>query len=173
VDSSRTIRVPVYIQDALTRIYKVVREIKDQTGTMPSLQETAKTCRLSEEDVVKILRYDCLPISLNTVVSGEQNKTYSEVLEDTACGLPEDSVSGETLRDRLEDMMSDLSDRERNIIQCRYGLLDGSVYTLEELSKMFSLTRERIRQIELGALRKLQHPIRTRKLQTSFGLGGR
>ena len=93
-------------------------------------------------------------------------------MEDTKCGCPEDSVPGESLRDRLNDVMNDLSDRERNILQCRYGLLDGSVYTLDELSKMFSLTRERIRQIELGALRKLQHPMRTRKLKVSAGFLG-
>jgi RNA polymerase primary sigma factor len=77
---------------------------------------------------------------------------------------PEDSVQGETLRDRLDDAMNDLSDRERNILQRRYGLIDGSTYTLDELSQMFSLTRERIRQIELAALRKLRHPVRSRKL---------
>jgi len=93
-------------------------------------------------------------------------------LEDTKCGSPEDSVPGESLRDRLDDIMNDLSDRERNILQRRYGLYDGSVYTLDELSKIFSLTRERIRQIELSALRKLQHPVRTRKLQISAGFLG-
>jgi len=170
-NSGRTIRVPVHVQDSLTRIYKVVRKIKDQTGMMPTLQETAEMCRLSEEDVVRILRCDCLPVSLNTIIEGE-NRTYGEILEDTRHGAPEDSVRGETLRDRLDDIMNDLSDRERNILQHRYGLLDGSVYTLDELSKMFSLTRERIRQIELGAIRKLQHPLRSRKLKTSTGFHG-
>jgi len=168
-DSSRTIRVPVHVQDSLSRIYRVVRTIKDQTGMVPTLQETAESCRLSEEDVLRILRYDCSPVSLNAVARGEPNKTYSEILEDTKCGVPEDSVRGESLRDRLDDAMNDLSDRERNILQRRYGLLDGSVYTLDELSKMFSLTRERIRQIELSALRKLQHPVRSRKLRIPVG----
>ena len=168
-DSSRTIRVPVHIQDSLTRIYKVVRKIKDQTGMVPTLQETAESCRLSEEDVIRILRYDCSPVSLNAVAKGEHHKTYNEILEDTKCGVPEDTVQGESLRDRLNDIMKDLSDRERNILQRRYGLLDGCVYTLDELSKMFSLTRERIRQIELSALRKLQHPARARKLRVSVG----
>ena len=171
-DSSRTIRVPVHVQDSLTHIYKVVRKIKDQTGTMPTLQETAKSCRLSEEDIVKILQCDCSPVSLNMIAKGEQNKTYGEILEDTRHGSPEDSVQGETLRDKLNDIMNDLSDRERNILQRRYGLLDGSVYTLDELSQMFSLTRERIRQIELSALRKLQHPVRSRKLKTFTGFNG-
>ena len=168
-NSSRTIRVPVHVQDSLTRIYKVVRKIKDQTGIVPTLQETAESCRLSEEEVVKILQCDCSPVSFNVVARGEQDKTYSEILEDTKCGPPEDSVPGESLRDRLDDIMTDLSDRERSILQRRYGLFDGSVYTLDELSKIFSLTRERIRQIELGALRKLQHPVRTRKLRISAG----
>ena len=168
-NSSRTIRVPVHVQDALARIYKVVRKIKDQTGAVPTLQETAKCCRLSEDDVVKILQCDCSPVSFNAVVRGEQNKTYGDILEDTKSGPPENSVRGETLRDRLDDAMNDLSDRERNILQRRYGLHDGSVYTLDELSKMFSLTRERIRQIEIGALRKLQHPVRTRKLKIAAG----
>ena len=171
-DSSRTIRVPVHVQDSLTRIYKVVRKIKDQTGAMPSLQETAESCRLSEEDVLRILRCDCPPVSLNATARGEYDKTYCEILEDTKCGFPEDSVPGESLRDRLGDVMNDLSDRERNILQCRYGLFDGSVYTLDELSKMFSLTCERIRQIEIGAIRKLQHPSRSRKLRLSAFGGG-
>jgi len=168
-NSSRTIRVPVHIQDALARIYKVVRGIKDQTGTVPTLQETAETCRISEDELVRILRCDCSPISFNAIAKGEPNKTYGDILEDTRCGAPEDLVQGESLRDRLDDIMSSLSDRERNILQCRYGLHDGSVYTLDELSKMYSLTRERIRQIELAALRKLQHPLRTRKLGISTG----
>ena len=163
-NSGRTIRVPVHVQDSLTRIYKTVRKIKDQTGKLPTLQETAKSCHLQEKDIIKILRCDCSPVSLNMLAEGE-NKTYGEILEDTRYGSPEDSVPGESLRDRLNDMMNDLSDRERNILQCRYGLLDGSVYTLDELSKMFSLTRERIRQIELGAIQKLQHPTRSRKLE--------
>ena len=164
-DSSRTIRVPVHVQDSLTRIYKVVRKYKDHTGMVPTLQETAVSCRLSEEDVLRILRYDCSPVSLNAVAREGHNKTYSEILEDTKCGCPEDTVPGESLRDRLDDVMNDLSDRERGILQRRYGLLDGSVYTLDELSQMFSLTRERVRQIELTALRKLQHPVRSRKLR--------
>jgi len=167
---SRTIRVPVHIQDSLARIYKVVREIKDRTGTIPTLQETAEACHLSEDDLVRILQCDCSPISFNTVAKGELSKTYGDILEDTKCGVPEDLVQGESLRDRLDDIMSGLSDRERNILQCRYGLHDGSVYTLDELSKMYSLTRERIRQIELAALRKLQHPLRIRQLSLSAGL---
>ena len=162
-NSSRTIRVPVHIQDSLTRIYKVVRQLKDQTGMLPTLQETAKSCRLTEAEVVKILRCNCMPISLDATASGK-NKTYGEILEDTKCGSSDDSIQGETLRDKLDDIMTDLSDRERNILQHRYGLLDGSVYTLDELSQMFSLTRERIRQIEIGAIRKLQHPLSVDRL---------
>lgn len=162
-NSSRTIRVPVHVQDSLTRIYKVVRKYKDQTGLVPSLRETALSCRLSEEDVIRILRCDCSPVSFNAVVRGEQHTTYGEILEDTRYGAPEERVKGESLRDRLDDIMTELSDRERNILQRRYGLLDGSVYTLDELSRMFSLTRERIRQIELGALRKLRNPLHSRK----------
>ena len=158
-NSSRMIRVPVHVQDSLSRIYKTARKISDQTGEIPTLQETAESCRLSEEDVIKILRCDCSPVSLNAVARGEQNKTYGETLEDTKCGPPEDFVQGESLRDWIDNIMGDLSDRERNILQCRYGLLDGSVYTLDELSKKFSLTRERIRQIELHALKKLKQPI--------------
>ena len=169
-NSSRTIRVPVHVQDSLSRIYKVVRQIKDQTGMVPTLQETAACCRLSEEELLKILLCDCSPVSFHTVAVGEQNRTYGDILEDTKCRLPEESVQGESLRDRLDDVMNDLSDRERNILQHRYGLFDGSVYTLDELSKLFSLTRERIRQIELSALRKLQHPTRAGKLQFSAGL---
>jgi RNA polymerase primary sigma factor len=170
-NSSRTIRVPVHMQDSIARIYKVVREIKDQTGMVPTLQKTAQSCHLSEDDVVRILQSDSVPISLSAIVKGE-NRTYGDTLEDRKSGLPEDSVSGESLRDSLDDAMNDLSDRERNILQCRYGLFDGSVYTLDELSKMFSLTRERVRQIELGAIRKLQHPTRSQKLMVSAGIHG-
>ena len=171
-NSSRTIRVPVHIQDSLARIYKAVREFKDRTGAVPTLQETAESCGLSEENLAKILRCDCSPVSFHTAAKGERNKTYGDILEDPKCGSPEDSVQGESLRDSLEDIMNDLSDRERSILQRRYGLLDGSVYTLDELSKMYSLTRERIRQIELAALRKLRHPVRTQKLKISTGFFG-
>ena len=172
-NSSRTIRVPVHIQDSLSRIYKIARGIKDKTGVMPSLRETAETCHLPEEDLVKLLRCDCSPVSFNAVARGEQNKTYGEILEDTKCGAPEDSVQGESLRDKIDDIMTALSDRERNILQRRYGLFDDSVCTLDELSKIFSLTRERIRQIELSALRKLQHPTRSGKLKAAIGYNGR
>jgi RNA polymerase primary sigma factor len=166
---SRTIRVPVHIQDSLTRIYKVAREINDRTGTVPTLLETAQSCGCAEEDVVKILQCDCSPISLNVAAKEEKNVTYGDIVADTRNGMPEDFVQGESLRDRLDDAMNDLSDRERNILQRRYGLFDGSVYTLDELSKMYSVTRERIRQIEITALRKLQHPVRVRKLKISAG----
>jgi RNA polymerase primary sigma factor len=166
-NNSRTIRVPVHIQESLARIHKTVREVKNKTGATPSLQETAEICHLSTEELVKILHSDCLPISLDAESRGEQNTTYGDILEDTRCGLPEDCVQGESLRDRLDVIMCVLSDRERSILQRRYGLLDGYVYTLEELGRMFSLTRERIRQIELGALRKLQHPTRSGQLRTS------
>ncbi|MCL2005946.1 MAG: sigma-70 family RNA polymerase sigma factor [Planctomycetaceae bacterium] len=169
-NNGRTIRVPVHVQESIARIYKVVQQIRDETGTVPTLQETAESCRISEEDVIKILRCDCSPISFNASVKGDQQKTYCDILEDTKCGAPEDGVQGESLRDRLDDVMNDLSDRERNIIQRRYGLFDGSVYTLDELSKMYSVTRERIRQIETNALRKLRHPVRSRKLRIYAGL---
>ncbi|MDR0328366.1 MAG: sigma-70 family RNA polymerase sigma factor [Planctomycetaceae bacterium] len=168
-NSSRTIRVPVHVQDSLARIYKVAREFNDRTGTVPTLQKTAQSCGCSEEEVVKILLCDCSPISFSMTAKGEKNATYGDIVEDTKGGKPEDFVPGESLRDRLDDAMNDLSDRERNILQRRYGLFDGSVYTLDELSKMYSVTRERIRQIELTALRKLQHPVCIRKLKTSAG----
>jgi len=168
-DSSRTIRIPLYVQDILTRIYRVAQQINDQTGMVPTLKETAKGCRLSEEYVLKILRSDCSLVSFNAAARGEPDKTYSDILEDTKNPPPEELVRGESLRERLDDVMNELSDRERNILQRRYGLLDGSIYTLDELSKLFSLTRERIRQIELGAIRKLQHPSRARKLKISAG----
>ena len=137
----------------------------------PAQAATAKKCleqnyqqldalkRFTSETPATIRRY--------TVATGEQGKTYCDILEDTKCGAPENSVPGESLRDRLNDIMNDLSERERSVLQRRYGLFDGSVYTLDELSKLFSLTRERVRQIEIGALRKLQHPARSRKLRVS------
>ena len=172
---SRTIRVPVHIQDSIAKVYKTVQNIRETTGEIPSLQETAQSCKLSEDELVKLLRCDCQPASFNTLVKDNAfvkeniNITYCDILEDTKCSAPEDSVQGESLRDQLDDAMLELSDRERNIIQCRYGLLDGSVYTLDELSRIFSVTRERIRQIETNALRKLQNPNRCQKLGLYMG----
>ncbi|GHT17753.1 DNA-directed RNA polymerase sigma-70 factor [Planctomycetales bacterium] len=160
----RTIRVPIYMQEELSRIHRIARNIQDQTGVVPTIEETASSCNLSAHDVSRILQLDSQPVSFDLPINAQESSTYGSLLEDTRSGSPEEQVAGDTLRDKLDEAMQILSEREQKILKLRFGLDDGSVHTLDEIGKQFSVTRERIRQIEARAVQKLQHPARARML---------
>ncbi len=163
-DQSRTIRVPVHMIDAMTRVRTVTRELVQQNGCEPTVEQTAAAAGLSLEDTRCILKMSRQPLSLDQPVGDHDDSYFGEFLEDHRDDDPLYGFNQELLKDRLADVMQSLNHREREILRMRYGLTDGYAYTLEEVGRIFSVTRERVRQIEAKAVRKLQQPYRCRGL---------
>jgi RNA polymerase primary sigma factor len=163
-DQSRTIRVPVHMIDAMTRVRTVTRELVQQNGCEPSVEQTAAAAGLSLEDTRCILKMSRQPLSLDQPVGDHDDSYFGEFLEDHREDDPLYGFNQELLKNRLDDVLASLNHREREILRMRYGLTDGYAYTLEEVGKIFSVTRERVRQIEAKAVRKLQQPYRSRGL---------
>ncbi|MDR1270766.1 MAG: sigma-70 family RNA polymerase sigma factor [Planctomycetaceae bacterium] len=170
-DHARTIRVPVHMLETLNRIHRVSQDIQYKTGTSPTLEEMASQCHLSSKELSKIMQIGHRPLSLDQTIGTMEESSFGELLEDSKQLRPDDELSMASLRDRINDVLQALTVREREIIKLRFGLEDGSVYTLDEVGKIFSVTRERVRQIEAKAVRKLQHPIRSRKLSCFLEAG--
>ena len=165
-DHSRTIRVPVHMIDNMGRVRNAVRDLFQENGGEPSLEETARAAGLSVEETDCVMRMSRQPLSLDQPV-GEHDDTYfGEFLEDHREHEPLHEMHQATLKKRIADVLDTLDYREREILRLRYGLTDGCSYTLEEVGKIFSVTRERVRQIESKALRTLQHPTRSKQLAT-------
>jgi RNA polymerase primary sigma factor len=163
-DQSRTIRVPVHMIDAMTRVRTVTRELVQKNGCEPTLEQTAAAAGLSLDDTRCILKMARQPLSLDQPVGDHDDSYFGEFLEDHRDDDPLYGFNQELLRSRLADVMQSLNHREREILRMRYGLTDGYAYTLEEVGRIFSVTRERVRQIEAKAVRKLQQPYRCRGL---------
>jgi RNA polymerase primary sigma factor len=163
-DQSRTIRVPVHMIDAMTRVRTVTRDLLQQNGCEPSVEQTAAAAGLSLEDTRCIMKMARQPLSLDQPVGDHDDSYFGEFLEDHRESDPLYGFNQELLKDRLANVLAGLNHREREILRMRYGLTDGYAYTLEEVGKIFSVTRERVRQIEAKAVRKLQQPYRCRGL---------
>jgi RNA polymerase primary sigma factor len=163
-DQSRTIRVPVHMIDAMTRVRTVTRELVQKNGCEPSVEQTAEAAGLSLEDTRCIMKMSRQPLSLDQPVGDHDDSYFGEFLQDHRECDPLYDFNQELLKNRLADVMQSLNHREREILRMRYGLTDGYAYTLEEVGKIFSVTRERVRQIEAKAVRKLQQPYRCRDL---------
>jgi RNA polymerase primary sigma factor len=163
-DQSRTIRVPVHMIDAMTRVRTVTRELVQEHGCEPTVEATAAAAGLSLEDTRCILKMSRQPLSLDQPVGDHDDSYFGEFLEDPRDDDPLYDFNQQLLKNRLADVLLGLTYREREILRLRYGLTDGYAYTLEEVGKIFSVTRERVRQIEAKAVRKLQQPYRSRDL---------
>ena len=163
-DQSRTIRVPVHMIDAMTRVRTVTRELVQQNGCEPTVEQTAAAAELSLEDTRCILKMARQPLSLDQPVGDHDDSYFGEFLEDHREDDPLYEIQQQSLKSRLAEVLQGLNHREREILRLRYGLTDGYAYTLEEVGKIFSVTRERVRQIEAKAVRKLQQPYRSREL---------
>jgi len=163
-DQSRTIRLPVHMIDTMSKIRGVSRDFLQQYGRDPNPEETAEAAGLSLEDARCIMKMTRHPLSLDQPVGEHDDNFFGEFLEDHRDDDPLYDTHQETLKHRLNQVLSDLTHREREILRLRYGLADGFAYTLEEVGKIFSVTRERVRQIEAKAVRKLQQPYRCRPL---------
>ena len=163
-DQSRTIRVPVHMIDTMGKVRNVMRELVQELGREPSPEETAERAKLSIEDARVIMKMARQPLSLDQPVGDHDDSYFGEFLEDHRDDDPLYDTNQHALKVRIEEAMEHLNYREREILRLRYGLADGYSYTLEEVGKIFSVTRERVRQIESKAVRKLQQPYRSRTL---------
>lgn len=163
-DQSRTIRVPVHMIDTMSKIRNVTQDLVQELGREPSPEETATRAGLSLDDTRMILRMSRQPLSLDQPVTEHDDSYFGEFLEDHRKDDPLAETNRAALKDRLEEVIKTLNYREREILRMRFGLADGYAYTLEEVGRVFSVTRERVRQIESKAVKKLQQPFRSRTL---------
>jgi RNA polymerase primary sigma factor len=164
-DQSRTIRVPVHMIDTMSKVRQVTRDLIQELGREPSVEETAERAGLSMDDARVVIKMARQPLSLDQPV-GHEDSFFGEFLEDYRDDDPLYETNQETLKQQIHDAMQTLNYREREILKLRYGLADGYAYTLEEVGKIFQVTRERVRQIESKAVKKLQHPQRSKSLSS-------
>ena len=163
-DQARTIRIPVHMIDVLSKLRQLQRKMLQEFGREPTMEELASHTELSVEEVRRVMDIGRLPVSLDKPIGDGEDNSFGEFVEDDASDNPVLSASNAILRDRIERILKTLTYREREIIRLRYGLGDGYTYTLEEVGRIFKVTRERIRQIEAKAVRKLQQPSRSQEL---------
>ena len=164
-EQSRTIRIPVHMIDALSKLRATARTLYQRYGYEPSVPEIAFEANIPLEEAYRIIEMGAQPISLEHPVGEGDETCFGEFVADFGTERPEHSASNSLLRDRIESLLQTLSHREREILKLRYGLVDGLTYTLEEVGRIFEVTRERVRQIEAKAVQKLQHPMRLRQLK--------
>ena len=164
-DQGRTIRIPVHMIETINKIKKESRIILQETGKEPTAEELAEKLELPVEKVKSMLEMNQNPISLETPVGSEEDSELGDFVEDDKFANPYDATTRVLLKEQLDEVLKTLNEREEMVLRYRYGLDDGSQKTLEEVGKIFNVTRERIRQIEVKALRKLRHPSRRKKLE--------
>jgi len=164
-DQARTIRIPVHMIEVLSRLRNVAKSLQQELGREPTTEETAIAADISIEETRRVLSIGRHPVSLDRPVGESEDSSFGEFIEDTGCQSPLKSAAHGLLRERIENLLKTLTYREREIIRLRYGLGDGYTYTLEEVGRIFKVTRERVRQIEAKAVRKLQHPVRSKQLE--------
>ena len=164
-DTAKTIRVPVHMVETINKTLRTSRMLLQELGREPTNEEIAKKMNMPVAKIDEILKTSRDPVSLDTPIGEEEDSQLGDFIEDESLLSPVDSASFSMLKEELEEAMASLTERERNVIKLRFGLDDGKTRTLEEVGKEFNVTRERIRQIEAKALRKLRHPSRSRKLR--------
>ncbi len=164
-DQARTIRIPVHMVETINRLIRVSRRLLQELGREPTSEEIAAQMEITAEKVREIIKVSQEPVSLETPIGEEEDSHLGDFIEDHTALAPAEAASHQLLKEQVEDVLDSLTDRERKVLQLRFGLDDGRSRTLEEVGKEFHVTRERIRQIEAKALRKLRHPSRSRKLK--------
>lgn len=164
-DQARTIRIPVHMVETINKLIRVQRQLLQDLGREPSPEEIAEEMDLTPEKVREILKIAQEPVSLETPIGEEDDSHLGDFIEDQEATSPSEHAAYELLKEQLEDVLDTLTDREENVLRLRFGLDDGRTRTLEEVGKVFGVTRERIRQIEAKALRKLRHPSRSKRLK--------
>ncbi|WP_368259496.1 RNA polymerase sigma factor RpoD, partial [Enterococcus sp. 2201sp1_2201st1_C11_2201SCRN_220225] len=164
-DQARTIRIPVHMVETINKLIRIQRQLLQDLGREPTPEEIGAEMDLPTEKVREILKIAQEPVSLETPIGEEDDSHLGDFIEDQEATSPADHAAYELLKEQLEDVLDTLTDREENVLRLRFGLDDGRTRTLEEVGKVFGVTRERIRQIEAKALRKLRHPSRSKQLK--------
>jgi len=164
-DQARTIRIPVHMVETINKLIRVSRQLLQELGREPTPEEIAEQMELSVDKVREIMKIAQEPVSLETPIGEEDDSHLGDFIEDQEALAPADAAAYELLKEQLEDVLDTLTEREENVLRLRFGLDDGRTRTLEEVGKVFGVTRERIRQIEAKALRKLRHPSRSKRLK--------
>ncbi|WP_315451990.1 RNA polymerase sigma factor RpoD [uncultured Selenomonas sp.] len=164
-DQARTIRIPVHMVETINKYIRISRQLLQELGHDPTPEEVAKHMGLSAPRVREIMKIAQEPVSLETPIGEEEDSHLGDFIEDEAAPAPAEAASFMLLREQLEEVLETLTDREKNVLRLRFGLEDGRSRTLEEVGQSFGVTRERIRQIEAKALRKLRHPSRSKVLR--------
>jgi RNA polymerase primary sigma factor len=164
-DQARTIRIPVHMIETMSKLRNVSKKLLQALGREPTMDEIAKEAGISVEETRRVMKISRHPISLDRPVGESEDSYFGDFIEDDGVESPVNAATHEMLKDKIEHVLKTLTYREREIIKLRYGLGDGYTYTLEEVGRIFKVTRERVRQIEAKAVRKLQHPVRSRQLE--------
>lgn len=164
-DQARTIRIPVHMVETINKLVRVSRQLLQELGREPKPQEIAEEMDMPVDKVREILKISQEPVSLETPIGEEEDSHLGDFIQDDNVPVPADAAAFTLLREQLDEVLSTLTEREQKVLKLRFGLDDGRARTLEEVGKEFNVTRERIRQIEAKALRKLRHPSRSRKLK--------
>ncbi len=164
-DQARTIRIPVHMVETINRLIRVSRQLLQELGREPSIEEIAERMEVTPEKVREIMKVAQEPVSLETPIGEEEDSHLGDFIQDDNMPVPAEAAAFMLLREQLAEVLATLTDREKKVLELRFGLVDGRARTLEEVGKEFDVTRERIRQIEAKALRKLRHPSRSKKLK--------
>ena len=164
-DHARTIRIPVHMIETMSRLRNISKQLLQDLGREPTIEEIARRGQMPVSEARRVMKISRHPISLDRPVGESEDSYFGDFIEDDDAESPVRTAGGEMLKDRIEEVLKTLTYREREIIKLRYGIGDGYTYTLEEVGKIFKVTRERVRQVEAKAIRKLQHPVRSRKLE--------
>jgi RNA polymerase primary sigma factor len=168
-DQARTIRIPVHMIDVLSKLRTTAKRLLHELGREPTTEEMSQASGIPIEEARRVLDMGRQPMSLDRPVGESEDASFSEFVEDLSAESPTQSATNGLLKDRIDSLLKTLTFREREIIRLRYGLTDGYTYTLEEVGRIFRVTRERVRQIEAKAVKKLQHPVRSRQLESFLG----
>jgi len=168
-DQARTIRIPVHMIDVLSKLRTTSKTLLHELGREPTVDELAQAAGISVEEASRVIDMGRTPMSLDRPLGDSDDASFSEFVEDVSSDSPTVSATHGLLKDRLDSLLKTLTYREREIIRLRYGLTDGYTYTLEEVGRIFRVTRERVRQIEAKAVKKLQHPVRSKQLENFLG----
>lgn len=163
-DHARTIRIPVHMIETMSKLRNIAKNLLQDLGREPTIEEIAEAAKMPVVEARRVMKISRHPISLDRPVGESEDSYFGDFIEDESASNPSESATSDMLRSRIEQVLKTLTYREREIIKLRYGIGDGYTYTLEEVGRIFKVTRERVRQVEAKAIRKLQHPVRSRKL---------
>ena len=165
-DHARTIRVPVHMIETMSKLRTIQKHLMQELGREPTIEELAERAKMPIDETRRVMKISKHPISLDRPVGESEDSHFGDFIEDERQEAPSEQAGNDMLRQRIADVLRTLTYREREILKLRYGIGDGYTYTLEEVGRIFKVTRERVRQVESKAIRKLQHPVRRKRLSS-------